>query len=129
MRNVEDELDLAGVTRLVINETVTVTPHPAPHSRGMAHIGKSDEEWGWNDLQDYVVHEIEKRRGVFARTATKEYGIFNSFMKRWGLKAPAIARYAFEVCGGEWQGRAVKVEDFCKAADGRFAVPISDRIL
>lgn len=130
MKNVEDELDLAGVSRLVITESVTVTPNPpvAPRSQRMSYIGKSDHEWLWNDLQDYVVHHIELRRGSFARTATKEYGIFKSFVSRWGIKAPAIARYAFEVCDGTWRNRPVTIEDFCKAADTRFAQPIADRL-
>lgn len=129
MRNIDDELDLAGVSRLVITQTVTVTPHPTPRSQRMSYVGKSDEEWSWNDLQDYVVHQIESKRGSFARTVTKEYGIFKSFMSRWGSRGPAIARHAFEVCGGEWHGRPVTVESFCRGCDSWFAQPIADRLV
>lgn len=128
LRNIDDDLDVAGVSRLVIRQTVTVTPH-APPSKRMSYIGKSDSEWLWNDLQDYVVHQIEMRQGPFSRVATKEYGIFKSFISRWGAKGPAIARYAFEVCGGEWRNRPVAIDDFCRAADPRFAQPIAERLI
>lgn len=128
MKNFDTELDVRGVTSLVVSQQVTVTPH-TPRSRSMAHVGKPDGDWQWNDLRDYVVHEIEIRFGSFPRMSTKEYGIFQSFVKRWGPKAPAIARYAFETCSGEWRGQPVKVETFCKDADHRFAQPIADRLI
>lgn len=129
MKNFDTELDIQGVTKIVtVSETVTVTPIK-PRTSAMAYVGKSDHEWQWNDLRDYVVYEIEKRYGRFTSTATKEFGIFNSFMKRWGLKAPAIARYAFEVCGGQWRGRPVHIEDFCRNSDPHFAQPIADRLV
>lgn len=96
----------------------------------MAYIGKSDAEWQWDDLRDYVIYELEKRFGCFARRpATQEFGIFDSFRRRWGNKAPAIARHAFEVCGGMWHNRQVTVESFCKGSDPYFAQPIADRLI
>lgn len=128
MKNFDTELDVRGVSRLVVSQQVTVTPH-APRSQAMAHVGKPDSEWQWGDLRDYVVHQIESRYGSFARMATKEYGIFSSFVSRWGVKAPAIARHAFETCSGEWRGKPVTVESFCKGSDPHFAQPISDRLI
>lgn len=134
MRNFDTELDRLGVTRLVaVTETVEITPTPTPvqpRVRSMAFIGKADVDWQWDDLRDYVISEIEKKSGPIVRKpATQEYGIFNSFLKRWGLRAPAIARYAFETCGGVWRNSQVRVESFCKNADPHFAQPISDRLI
>ena len=129
MRNIDTELDLREVTSIVrVSETVKVITQPS--SKSMAHVAKPDSEWRWSDLQGYVVHEIERRFGSCARKDPKvEYGIFNSFVSRWGAKAPAIARYVFDVCGGYWGNEPVALTRFCKGSDPYFAVPISERLI
>lgn len=130
MRNYQTELDVRGVSKMVVGVTETVTVIPRTTSQGMAHIGKPDAEWGWADLRDYVIHEIQRRFGSCPRKDPKvEYGIFNSFMSRWGIKAPAIARHAFETGSGVWKGEPVHIENFCKNSDAYFAQPIAERLI
>jgi len=132
VKNIQTELDVQGVSRLVVGvtETVTVVPSRPPTSKSMAYVGKPDSEWSWRDLRDYVVHEVERRFGSCRRKDPKvEFGIFDSFMKRWGTKAPAIARHVFEIKGGMWKGEAVHIENFCKNADPYFAQPIAQRLI
>lgn len=132
LQNFDTDLDTAGVTRMVkttvapvVTETVTVTLKPSDRTQ---FIAKSEDSWEWGDLRDFVVAEIEKRTGAFPRDFKKEAGIFKSFMARWGDKAPAIARTAFEVHEGMWKGAPISVNRFCKGSDPYFAQPIADRL-
>lgn len=127
LRNFDTDLDIQGVTRTTsvrITETVTTTPRP---SEGRTFLVQG--EWGWDALRDYVVAEIEARFGAFPRDGKKEYGIFTSFVGRWGSDAAqAIARYAFEVCDGRWAGAPISVTRFCKGSDPFFGAVIAQRI-
>lgn len=114
------------VTKPVITETVEVTP--SPMSEASAYLTKSDDQWTWGDLRDYVVHEIETRFGPWPRDSKKEYGIFNRFLSQWGPLAPRIARHAFETCDGWWSSAPVRIERFCRGSDPYFAVPIAERL-
>ena len=93
-----------------------------------SYVGKPDETWDWRDLLDYVVDQIERLHGPFVRESGKEYGIFNSFVSRWGIQSAAIARYAFETCDGYWVNAPVSITRFTKGNDPFFALPISQRI-
>lgn len=129
LRNFDTELDVQGVTRTVttsvrVTETVTATTRPTESRTFLVQ-----DEWGWEALRDYVVHEIETRFGAFPRDSKKEYGIFSSFVSRWGASmAQAIARHAFEVCDGRWAGAPVSVTRFCKGSDPFFGAVIADRL-
>lgn len=103
-------------------ETVTVTPLP---SQSRSHLLKARAQWGWQEVRDYVVTEIEARFGAFPRDAKKEYGIFSRFAKQYGERAGDIAAYAFETCDGWWLNAPVSVTRFCKGSDPYFG----DRIL
>jgi len=133
MINVDTELDRQGVTRLVVQnrslvqETVTMTA-TTPMSRRMRFVGISPDKWGWEEIRDYVVAEIEKRFGPFPRDTKKEYGIFMSFKGRWQDKAGLIAKHAFEIEDGRWAGAPMSVNRFCKNSDPFFAAPIVQRI-
>jgi hypothetical protein len=131
MRNFDTDLDRQGVTRLVrtettveIEETVEVVRHPSVISK--AHLMK--DEWAWDDLRDYVVGQIEDRFGPFPRDHRKESGIFKSFLDRHGDRAPAIARFAFEVADGYWKGSPISVNRFCRNSDVYFADIIKARL-
>lgn len=131
MLNIDTELDRQGVTSIIkttatVTETVSTTPAP---STGRAFLAKPDAQWTWADLRDYVVSEIEKRFGAFARESKKEYGIFTRFSKHWGADAPRIARYAFEDCDGFWMGSPVTINRFTKGSDPYFAEVIANRFI
>jgi len=107
----------------VVTERVTVTA-----VAGATFLLKADAEWSWEDLRDYVVGQIEQYHGPQVRNALKEASVFKSFCARHGDKAPAIARYAFEVQRGMWQRAPIAVNRFCKASDVYFADPIKKRL-
>ncbi len=134
MRNFETELDKAGVNRIVkqtsvvIREEVTVTKRQ--HHK--TYLASTGEAWTWRQLRDYVENQIESRFGPIERDANwtvRTAGVFKGFVNRWGDKAPAIARYAFERCDGEWMNEPVSVSRFTKGNDPYFAHPISLRML
>ena len=89
---------------------------------------KADAEWGWQDLRDYVIREIEKRHGPQVRDPRKEQAIFKGFMTRWPDQAVAIARSAFNVHDGMWKSAPISVNRFCKASDPFFAEILAARI-
>lgn len=137
LRDFDTALDRAGVTRLrvggtttapVVSQTVTVTlARSAPVDRA-AHLGKPDAAWTWEDLRDYVVAAIEHRHGPFPRQFLKESGIFKGFLNRWGERAAAIARYAFEQCDGMWMSAPIGVARFTAGNDPYFASAIAERL-
>lgn len=108
---------------LVVTEHVHTTPVPSA-----THVMAPVEEWGWEELRDYVVSSIEKTHGPFPRNMKTEHSIFKSFAKRWGSQAGPIARYAFEVSDGMWRGAPISVNRFCLNSDTWFAEPILARL-
>lgn len=100
----------------VVVETVTVRP-----SQAAGYALRSDDAWGWNDLRDYVIREIEKRHGPQVRDPKKEASIFKSFLTRYPESAVAIARAAFDVHDGMWRNAPISMNRFCKASDAYFA--------
>lgn len=132
LKNFDTPLDVQGVTRIettsaVVTEEVIVTKLPAA-APVKEYLVKDDEEWGWQDLRDYVVSQIEERFGPFPRDGKKEKGIFDSFLRRWGAKGPVIARYAFERANGFWHSAPISVNRFCKNSDPYFAIPIAEKL-
>lgn len=131
LRNIDTELDEAGVARMVktavvVTESVTVIKKPSERQQFLA---KPDAEWRWADLRDYVVAEIESCYGPLSgRDSKKEFGIFNSFMIRWKERAVPIARAAFERFDGRWNNEAISIYRFCKNADPYFAAVIAERL-
>lgn len=106
-----------------------ITCQTTPLSESQTHLFAQTHAWEWEQIRDYVVAEIEARTGPFLRDPAKEFGIFSSFKKRWGWRAGAIARYAFEVNNGVWNNQPVAVTRFTKGSDPYFATPISRRLL
>lgn len=109
-----------------VTEQVTVTPVASTAS---SYVMKDDTVWGWSDLRDYVIREIEKRHGPQVRDPKKEASIFKSFMSRWGDQAPGIARAAFGPAhDGMWRNAPISVNRFCKASDEYFAAVLAARL-
>lgn len=129
MLNFDTDLDLAGVTRMVVvRDHVAVRSAPTK-----GHLAVSDESWTWRELRDYVVSGLTQRFGPPEHTdphwAVKEAGTFKGFIRRWGPeRAASIARYAIEVCDARWQGRPITTKSFCQGSDPYFAIPIAERI-
>lgn len=96
--------------------------------QGQTHLLSAGPAWTWEQLRDYVVQQIEQRWGARPRDPLKEAGIFKSFISRWGDQSQAIARAAFEVYGGSWNGAPVSVERFSKGSDRYFAELISQNL-
>lgn len=109
----------------VVTETVRLSPEP---SQSRTDLLRSEDAWGWSEVRDYVVSEIEARFGAFPRDSKKEYGIFNRFCRTFGSDAPRIARYAFEVADGRWKGSPIGIQRFCKGSDAWFSEPILERL-
>jgi hypothetical protein len=79
----------------------------------------------WRVIRDYVVEQVTKYSGSFPRDAVKEYGIFTSFVQRWGDKAMPIARVAFEVHKGVWHNAPIRIQRFCHGSDPYFSCIIA----
>jgi len=110
----------------VVVQTITSTPLPETSA---AYLAKPDGSWGWEDLRDYVVREIESRHGVQPRDFRKESGIFKSFMTRYGADSVAIARLAFSpVFDGWWKSAPITVTRFCKGSDVYFGDVLQKRL-
>lgn len=109
---------------VVINEAPRSTPVA---SRRTGYLSKDPSTWTWSDLRDYVVFEIEQRHGVQDRNVIKESGIFKSFFGRWGSDAHRIATTVFDIYDGNWQGKPVTVNRFCKNSDPYFSEVIAGR--
>lgn len=110
----------------VLTEEVTVTRRP---SQARSDLLVADEHWGWEEMRDYVVAQIEARTGTFPRDARKEASIFKRFCTKYTDLAPLVARYAFEVADGKWKGAPVSVNRFCKESDPYFADPILEHLV
>jgi hypothetical protein len=69
----------------MVREEVGIQPQGPSKT---THIALADEQWGWEQLRDYVVTQIEKVNGIFPRNRITEKAIFTSFAKRWGSRRP-----------------------------------------
>ena len=65
----DQQLSLVGVSQSVtITERVAITPiSPASYKLKSEH-----NEWGWEELRDYVVAQVEEHFGLFPRDLPKE---------------------------------------------------------
>lgn len=118
----QDAQPAVSTTVPQVVEEVRVVRRPSEAPRSDLLVPTDD--WGWEELRDYVVARIEEIHGAFPRDFRKETGIFKRFMSTYGQAAPLIAQYVFEVKDGRWKGAPVSVNRFCKASDPFFAEPI-----
>lgn len=107
----------------VVEEVVTAKP-----SQAAGYVMRSEDMWGWQDLRDYVIREIESRHGPQVRNPKTEASIFKSFISRWPDQAVSIAKAAFEVHDGMWRNAPISVNRFCKASDEYFASVIAKNL-
>jgi hypothetical protein len=129
MLNFASAVDVeAGTPTVTVTTDMTRQPiervklQPIPRT---GYLASSEAEWGWSELRDYVVHEIERRFGPFPRDQIKEAAIFKSFISRWTMdRAILIAKYAFTEMDGRWRGAPVGIQRFCKGSDQYFSTPI-----
>lgn len=110
-------------TSPVITQSVVVRP-----SASSKHVLKPVDQWGWEEVRDYVVTSIEAKHGPFPRNFKTEGSIFKSFANRWGAQAGPIAKVAFTEFEGMWRGAPISVNRFCVASDKYFSQPLSERI-
>lgn len=101
---------------------------PVLRNERKTHVLKPCDQWGADEIREYVIGEIESRFGAFPRDPRKEHSIFNSFTTRFGDKAPLIARASFEVFEGWWNNAPISINRFCKASDPYFGDVILDKI-
>lgn len=94
-------------------------------SASATHLMASGTDWSWEQLRDYVITQTEAKWGPRPRNVLKESGIFKGFIKRWGANSERIARAAFEVYGGMWNGAPVSIERFASGSDAYFASVIA----
>jgi hypothetical protein len=132
--NFDTELDHTIARKIVKKKPEVITPEvtevkTAAPSTKTAFMTRSEDNWDWRDLRDYVVREIESRFGIFPRNLVKESGIFKSFCTRWGAKAPLIAKAVFEGHDGMWMGAPVSINRFTINSDPYFAEVIDKNFL
>ena len=133
MLNFDTELDRRGTTQIITENEIerveeTQVGKAPQDTHGVAHKMVPEEQWGWREIRDYVVSEIEARTGLFPRTGYKEEAIFKRFVKEWGELAAPIAKFVFEVENGKWGGAPISINRFSKNSDPYFALPISERL-
>lgn len=128
--SVQSEPDAISVPLVVdeppiVRDTVVATRL----SESATYLTVPEESWGWEELRDYVVHEIEAKQGPQPRDFRKEAGIFKSFMARYGDQSVAIAKVAFgPVFDGVWRSAPITVTRFCKGSDPYFGDVILKRL-
>lgn len=118
---------LSAEARVIEPNEVPESVQRAVASTARTHLIASGA-WGWEEVRDYVVTQVELRWGAQPRDPLKEAGIFKGFVSRWGGKAESIARAAFEVHGGMWKGAPVQVGRFAKGSDPYFAEIIAQHV-
>lgn len=113
----------AKVAAPTVIETVTVEVIPSRTDLTMV-----ESEWTWSELRDYVVAQIIQRFGPFPRDAKKEFGIFSRFLKENGVNGIRVAKAAFEIYDGWWNGAPISINRFTRGSDPYFVVPIVQRL-
>lgn len=106
-----------------------VAPVSMPAVSAATDLLDACDDWDWKQLRNYVMRKITERHGPQPPgDEIRISSIFQSFHKRWGGKAGAIARFAFEQQDGYWRSAPVTAIRFTKGADPYFAQPIADRL-
>lgn len=111
-----------------MREFESATPAARPNE-SKTHLMISPEQWGWQNLRDYVVGQIESLHGPFPRDPVKEAAIFKGFISRWGSeRAAKIAQAAFTTYSGWWRSAPIGVNRFTVSSDPFFAQVINKAI-
>lgn len=139
MRNLDTPTDVArrcGEVHIAqpairVRETLTVT-RPERSTGALetrtTYAGKRPEDWAPEDLQAYVISQIEQRFGPFPKEPARIASTFRAFCGRFGKMAGPIAVVAFETYQGKWKGAPVSWQRFCKNSDPYFSQEILARL-
>jgi acetyl-CoA carboxylase alpha subunit len=108
-----------------LSVSLSVTPVSAAQA---ARVARPPDKWAAADVIAYINEEILRVHGpqLPARDAQQ---VLQAFCQRFGIPvAVRIARAAFEVYGGMWQGAPVTWRRFSPSHDGFFARPILEAL-
>jgi|JI9StandDraft_2_1071091.scaffolds.fasta_scaffold02486_17 hypothetical protein len=122
-----EELGITDKVEVIPSEQAMEIISRPTVSQGKTHL-TATAPWTWEQMRDYVIGEIQARWGARPRDPLKESGIFKGFINRWGDKSEPIARAAFEVYNGVWNGAPIAVERFSKGSDPYFAEVLSKNV-
>lgn len=104
-------------------------PVPMPTHTATTDLLDHSADWSWEQLRDYVLRAVTERHGPQPQAdPAKQAAIFKGFHARWGTKAGAIARFAFEQQDGYWRSAPITPTRFCRGSDPYFAQPIAERL-
>jgi hypothetical protein len=97
-------------------------PKRVEEARQPATPPSSDaSDWGWEELRDYAVSEMERLHGPSPRDTKKETVIFQAFFDHYGNMAVPIAQFAFgPACKGIWKGAPISVPRFDRVSYSYF---------
>ena len=106
-----------------LSTSLSVTPVTGAQA---ARVARAPEAWSAADVTAYVLEEIIRIHGP--QLPSKDVrGTLEGFCARFGVPvAVRIARAAFEVYGGMWQGAPVTGKRFGEGHDSFFSQPILD---
>jgi hypothetical protein len=125
-----------AATELAVTPPPRPRPEPAPIPEAYGNgvranfLMVEDRDWTWQELRDYVVHQLAERGILYPSIpAERLASIFKGFHSRWGDRAPAIVRYAFDICDGYWYDAPITPTRFAKNSDPYFAERIATRVV
>jgi hypothetical protein len=108
-----------------LSATVSVTPVSAAQ---VARLAKPPEEWSATDVTAYIFEETLRIHGPQLPARDAE-SVLQAFCQRFSIpKAVFIAKTAFELYGGMWQGAPVTWRRFQPSHDGFFSQPILEAL-
>jgi hypothetical protein len=116
LRNFDDDAPTGTISR----ESAHV-PHSRSNAVSKRHLLKTSDAWGAPELHDYVSNQLLPGTEI----GSNDSFIFRGFVSRWKERAVPIAKFAFEVSGGEWHGQPVAPYMFQKGYDPYFASEIA----
>jgi hypothetical protein len=103
--------------------TASLTLTPVSDDQAL-RVARHPDEWTPEDLYEYVSEEITRASGP-QLPAKAAQATIEDFALRFGVPvAVRMARAAFEVYGGKWQGAPITWRRFAPGHDEFFAKPL-----
>lgn len=113
----------ATSVRPYVSPSITISAVPVTEAQA-ARVRRPPEAWSVPDVCAYITEEIIRAHGP-QLPARDVRGALEGFCARFSVPvAVRIARAAFEVHGGMWEGAPVTWRRFTEGHDGFFAQPI-----
>ena len=104
-----------------LSATLSVTPVSTAQA---ARAARPADAWSASDVVAYITEEITRHHGPQLPARDSDQ-VLQAFCQRFSVpQAVRVARAAFEVYGGMWQGAPVTWRRFLPSHDGYFAQPI-----